>query len=212
MWPYASNFLAEAAKSGQNEEPMGPAEALKSDKYPRLAPNDEPTGVVRRAHVADHAAHLRLRLARAESGGPRPHPRVRRAIEAARQRVAEENTRSAGLSPDDIRLLMALRVSDALEGGRAAVLRPERRRELVANAQAMGLRPFDASLIIAIVQDGARRGEHLDAHETTSRLKFVASPTARHHHIRGRRLAFMVMAGTLGAAWAVALISWLLGG
>lgn len=46
-----------------------------------------------------------------------------------------------------------------MEGGKAALLRPERRRELFHRAEDMGLRPFDANLVIAIVQEAARRGE-----------------------------------------------------
>ncbi|MCA9294405.1 MAG: hypothetical protein KDA20_11390 [Phycisphaerales bacterium] len=107
--------------------------------------------------------------------------------------------------------MTALRVADALEGGRAAILRPERRRELVANAQAMGLRPFDANLIIAIVQDGARRGERMDDRQTVSRLSFVGSTIDRAVSQKGGRAAAMVMAITLGAAWTAWLIAWLIG-
>lgn len=190
---------------------MGPAQALQPDQYPRLVPEGPVSGAVHRAESTS-PTHLRLRPAyAAEAPGPRPHPRVRRAIEAARRRVAEENTRAAGLSPDDIRLLMALRVADALEGGRAAILRPERRRELVGNAQTMGLRPFDANLIIAIVQDGARRGEHLHDAQTVSRLSFVGSTFDRAVSRKGGRAVAMVVAITLGVAWAAWLIAWLAG-
>lgn len=47
----------------------------------------------------------------------------------------------------------------SLEHGRAAVLVPERRRKLMMLALHLGIRPFDASLIIALAQDRARRGE-----------------------------------------------------
>lgn len=74
--------------------------------------------------------------------------------------VAKENLLSSDLTADDAHLLFAARVGDALEGGRAAILSPIRRRELVAAAVASGLRPFDANLVIAIVQEAAREGSN----------------------------------------------------
>ncbi|MEL6330442.1 MAG: hypothetical protein AAFR38_12355 [Planctomycetota bacterium] len=48
-----------------------------------------------------------------------------------------------------------------LEGGRAAVLRPERRDELARVGERIGLSGFDTQLLIAFAQDRARRGlEH----------------------------------------------------
>jgi hypothetical protein len=63
------------------------------------------------------------------------------------------------IQPADARWIFALRVSGSLQGGKAALLIPPRRRELVAAAVRAGLREFDANLIIAVVQDAARRGE-----------------------------------------------------
>lgn len=42
-------------------------------------------------------------------------------------------------------------------------------------AQRMGLRPFDASLVIAIVQDGAREGDPL-GENCEDRLRLVRPP------------------------------------
>lgn len=69
--------------------------------------------------------------------------------------VAKENLAASVLSPFDARLIFAQQVEANLEGGRAAILRPQRRRELVTQARRLGLRPFDANLVIAIVQDAA---------------------------------------------------------
>lgn len=63
------------------------------------------------------------------------------------------------MSRNDPRWVFAARVASQLEGGHAAVLRPERRERLVKTARLLGLRPFDAALVIALVQDAARRGE-----------------------------------------------------
>lgn len=42
------------------------------------------------------------------------------------------------------------------------LLIPEDRRALMDHAARLGMRPFDASLVIAIVQDARRRGEEAD--------------------------------------------------
>lgn len=56
----------------------------------------------------------------------------------------------------DPRWVLALRTAGQLEG---AVLPPDRRDNLLRLARVMGLTVFDANLIIAIVQDQARRGK-----------------------------------------------------
>lgn len=111
-----------------------------------------------------------------------------------RARAVENENRSARTLDDaDVRLVLALRVEGALEGGRAAILRPEARRRLVAAALDAGLRPFDANLLIAIVQEGARAG---DAKETTrDRLRFIAR-----RGVPGAPYRWLLLAATLLAA------------
>lgn len=87
--------------------------------------------------------------------------------------VAAENSSAMGLSALDPRWIFAVQVAKSLDGGRAAILIPERRRALVADAARLGLRAFDANLLIAIVQDGVRTGEGGLGHESESRLKLV---------------------------------------
>jgi hypothetical protein len=71
----------------------------------------------------------------------------------------------------------------------------------------MGLRPFDASMIIAIVQDAARHDEPLDHEQTTARLRLVRPPT------RDRVPLYAALAATLLAlATTAALIAWILAG
>lgn len=83
------------------------------------------------------------------------YPGAGRVIERAGDRVASVGTITAG----DPRWVFAARVASQLEGGRSGVLRPERRERLMRTAKLLGLRAFDASLVIALVQDSARRGE-----------------------------------------------------
>ena len=92
--------------------------------------------------------------------------------------MVRENRAAAGLSGDDARLILALRASSLLEGGRLAMLRPERRERLVSMATRLGLRPFDAHLVIAIAQEAARRGERVDGGDAAGRLRLV--PMAGH--------------------------------
>jgi hypothetical protein len=82
-----------------------------------------------------------------------------RRIESSRF-IAYENA-SAARHSDGARLAFAKLVEESIEGGRAAIIRPETRRELAAAAESQGLRPFEAQLTIAMVQDAARHGEVL---------------------------------------------------
>jgi hypothetical protein len=150
-------------------------------------------------------------------GHPNPSHTALRLVEAPdpaagptwadRQRVRQANADAAGLSPSDARTILAARAGEALEGGRAAILRPERRARLLDLSARMGLRPFDASMIIAIVQDAARHDEPLDHEQTTGRLRLVRPPT------RDRVPLYAALAATLLAlATTAALIAWILAG
>lgn len=89
---------------------------------------------------------------------PRPAQAAKPA-ETNRETIIRENTRAAQLSAGDARVIFATRVQQSLEGGKAAILRPDRRRALMTLSSELRLRAFDANLIIALVQDAARRGE-----------------------------------------------------
>lgn len=95
--------------------------------------------------------------ARSPQDAQRPGEPERR--RKAGDQVAFENGWAAMLQPLDARWVMALDVWNTIEGGRAALIAPSKRRELIAAGVARGLREFDANLVIAIVQDAARRGE-----------------------------------------------------
>ena len=82
------------------------------------------------------------------------------------------------LPPADPRRVFAAHVAEALDGGVAAALSPPRRAELMARAATLGLRPFDASLVIAVVQDAARRAEPVGHQDVQSRLAVVPAPAA----------------------------------
>lgn len=129
------------------------------------------------------------------------------------EEVERENISAAAtMAATDPRWVLALRVYESIEGGRAAILRPQKRRNLVALATRLGLRPFDANLIIAIVQDAARCGEAPMGPAVAGRLTLVRTP--------GReggeepRFGLRVLLGAMGVAAVLgylifdALVAW----
>jgi hypothetical protein len=96
-----------------------------------------------------------------------------------------------------------------LEGGRTALLTPDRRRRLVTLATKMGLRPFDAALIIAIVQDAARAGEPLtgEAQDRLAMIRPAREPVSETFDIG----ILLLLSGFLGAFLFSAMRVWLLG-
>lgn len=130
-----------------------------------------------------------------------------------RAEVARENASARRLDAGDARRILAVRTSEALEGGAGAILRPDRRRAILDLAQEMGLRAFDANLIIAIVQDSARRGIGVEHSETSGRLELVGG--AERGDLLDRKVggvwlavAWAVCVGSVAGAW---LIGWVMG-
>ena len=140
----------------------------------------------------------RLRLTEADSvSGSDP-------VRVAWREIAQENHAARVLGPNDARWELAREVQESIEGGKAAIIRPEVRRRLVTRATERGLRPFDANLVIAVVQDGARRGEALDE-DAAGRLAFVGPAEERPRPY----VSLLVGAVALGMAGFVALVAWL---
>ena len=75
----------------------------------------------------------------------------------------------------DPRWVLAVRTAEKLDG---IVLPPERRDRLIRLGKVMGLSQFDANLVIAIVQDQARRGfaPHACPAAGEAQLRFVPLP------------------------------------
>lgn len=81
-----------------------------------------------------------------------------RAEESRRSQVRRENHAASlrfDLDPNDPRWVLATEARIALQG---ATLTADRRQRLLGLAHQLGMRPFDANLVIAIVQDEARSG------------------------------------------------------
>ena len=119
------------------------------------------------------------------------------------------------LAPTDPRWVLAVRVAYTMQGGRAAILRPADRRHLHRLASYMGITPFDANLVIAIVQDAARSGD-----PSSARVRLgpeVADRLALLHH-SGRiaaperttsPLALLLASSGVAAVLAAAAIRWI---
>ena len=126
----------------------------------------------------------------------------------ARQAVAAENRAAAAnpdLDPTDPRWVLAVRAYSQLQG---TALTFDRRQRLMRTADGLGVRPFDANMIIAIVQDHARRGVPLSSAAGTVAL---LEPPARRRHDDGAVMLRWIaaIASALGAN--AFLIWWLLG-
>ena len=125
-----------------------------------------------------------------------------------RMEVARENHAASSLDADDSRWVFAVRVSKVLDGGRAAILAPERRALLMGNAREMGLREFDANLVIAIVQDCVRTGHERLCPKTEARLAMVREA---HPPMSVKVWQFVAAGVVAGGAGAGMVIHWFRG-
>lgn len=112
--------------------------------------------------MSSAASHPHLRLT-----GFDDDTRAWREAEQARLGVIKENRVAANagamqpgfastIDARDPRWILAMQTKSRLQG---ATLTPDRRDQLMRSGRTLGLRPFETNLIIAIVQDQARRGD-----------------------------------------------------
>lgn len=109
----------------------------------------------------------------------------------------------------DPRWVLAVRTAEALQGD---ILPPEQRERLIALAKMMGLTPFDGCLIIAMVQDQARRG--LIARQCPAaispQLSMIPLPQPRKLFAGLRDKPGQVVLLTTGLLTLQALIAWII--
>jgi len=152
-------------------------------------------------------ATSRLRLEK------RPRPaldaraeRVFRQAVAHEMLLARESGRERGFDPADARWQLAEETQRALQG---AILAYEDRRRLLELANRLGIRSFDANLIVAVVQDRARRGEPLE--RAAAALEMVP-PAGGSDAAPGAHAQWLVAAVLVAMAADAALIAWLMFG
>lgn len=92
------------------------------------------------------------------------------------RRTRTRPIRPRTLEATDPRWVMAVRVRESLQG---ACLTAGARRRVIHLGRALGLTDFDCNVIIAIVQDAARRGEDLHGAVDTLALVPQRKPHAR---------------------------------
>lgn len=123
--------------------------------------------------------------------GIEPEPRKKPLQPLRRGKPITEST--------DPRWVLAMRATALMEG---PILRPEHRRTLQKLARVMGLSSFECNLIIAIVQDRARRGlagdECPDA--ALEQLALVRQPMGRQSAERDDRWARVMRIGAIVTA------------
>ncbi len=155
-------------------------------------------------------ASPRGNTARASAAQPavaRPSADPLRALADAR---TPRSAPTSDLPATDARWVFAVRVSKALEPGPEPALPPDRRRRLMSIAKALGLRPFDANLIIAIVQDAARSGEPLSG-SVEERLGLVRAVN-QSGVSRTSLLAVAIASAIASAALVAWSATWVMGG
>lgn len=137
-------------------------------------------------------------------------PPVRPAPRAVSTAGPAAEKRSGGdLAAGDPRWVLALRVADSLEG---TTLPPARRQALLRMGRVFGLTAFDANLIIAIVQDQARRGHRPEIcpRMGQAQLAMIPGPTDRastRRADRGRWITIALLVVAM-AAIELAVIGW----
>lgn len=111
----------------------------------------------------------------------------------------------------DPRWVLAVRTAELLQGD---ILSPERRERIVRMARMFDLTPFDANMIIAIVQDQARRGiaPHLCPAAGEPQLRMITPPrrTSIFESLRERYGMKVLLPVAMLMVIEVALIWWLL--
>lgn len=116
------------------------------------------------------------------------------------------------MSPFDARWVLAVRIVQSLDGGRQAILPPDRRENLVRLATRLGLREFDANLVIAIVQDEARTGHEPLSASLVDRLRLVRPPPRSGKPVSTAWLCAQIAIAVFGGlVLALALVQWVTG-
>jgi hypothetical protein len=127
------------------------------------------------------------------------YPSMSRTRAAMRETPPVTDERDQGMQATDPRWVLAIRVSEQLEG---TILRPDKRERLVKLGKLLGLTAFDANLIIAIVQDQARRGYEPSYCPTAgeAQLAMVPMPNAARRAAGQVRHKTMCIASIIAAA------------
>ncbi len=149
--------------------------------------------------MASIESHPHLRLVGLEEARRSP-------VQQARRVVTEENraaARNLDLDAADPRWVLAARAYSQLEG---SALTFDRRQKLMRTARQLGVRPFDANVIVAVVQDHARRGRRLD--EAAGTIALLDPPPAPARSLVADPIVLRWLAALAAALAANSLLIW----
>lgn len=113
------------------------------------------------------------------------------------------------LQPDDPRWVLAIRASQALQG---TILTLDHREKLVSLGKKLGLTAFDSNLILAVVQDQARRGNQPNQCPAAGepQLRMIPLPE-RERSSRMQKMANIGLAVVLLIGVELLILHWLFG-
>lgn len=110
----------------------------------------------------------------------------------------------------DPRWVLAIRASESLQG---TILGPEKRERLIKIGKMMGLTAFDANLVIAIVQDQARRGYAPEYCPTAGEAQLAMVPLPKRElsdvEAKTRRIGFICGIISVLIGLELVLLKWL---
>ncbi len=178
----------------------GPAADEGRPAHPALPPGHRAKALMNRLRPA--APGMRLVRPEPDEAQASP-PRTERAAKPA---VSVANGTSATITdPTDPRWVLALRTAESLQG---TILGPEKRDRLVKIGKMMGLTAFDANLVIAIVQDQARRGYAPEYCPTAGepQLAMVPLPRGEMSEVEARTRRIGVICGVISVLVGIELI------
>lgn len=176
----------------------------------KLTPGDDSVAQSRQAHAS---------LETGSAGFVGPHAQRLNAganSRAAHNAVAAENHAArAACHPQAGGVLNSVQHLDAkfmhevinsLEGGKAAILRPHRRRALLAGAVDAGLRPFHAHLLMAQAQEAVRHGEPYEPRATDLSPPTTSTTLSKHSHEHSRKHGNLLAGAILVVVLAGAIL------
>lgn len=151
-----------------------------------------------------------IRPAGARHASPlRAAPKMRDASQSERAVAREMRSAAANqpaLDPTDPRWVVAARAYSQLEG---STMTPERRARVLDSARKLGVQPFEANLIIALVQDQRRRGRTL--HDAAPALRLIPqNDRSSARPSQSSILGLWIAAAAAAAVFAWLMIRWLL--
>lgn len=150
-----------------------------------------------------------MRLVRPEEA-PAPTRTVPPALPTPSPKPQARPSSPSITDPADPRWVLALRTAESLQG---TILGPEKRERLVKVGKMMGLTAFDANLVIAIVQDQARRGYAPEYCATAGEPQLAMVPLPKRElsddEARTRRIGIICGVITILVGLEIIILKWL---